>query len=494
MEALTGREEAPVQLGGNRSRVEVEPRTNYFVGRVQRDLGPRSSVGLLATGVLRSLDTPLLRAALTERAFVVGGDGHVFLDKRRDWVVTGKLAVSHVAGTPDVLARLQRAAQRYYQRPDAPHVSLDSTRTTLGGYTGRVNLNRNSGTWQINAALFGTSPGFESNDLGFMTQADRAGGHAALLWRKTATDRFTRFRQAAAAAFWTQNFNREAQSSGWVGFGTATFLNYWNVNGTAVLVRRSLDDRLTRGGPSTDAPEGGNVNVSLNTDSRKWLSLGVNSSYSWSDSGSWNHNNAFTVSLKPLSSLTVSTGPSWSRSLGVAQYVRTVVDPTAPTFGNRYVFGTIDQTQLTMTTRVNLIVSPHMSIQLFAQPLLAVGDYVGFKELARARTFDFLEYGSTGTSLSYDAVARRYLADPDAVGPAPSFTFQNPDFNFKSLRVNAVFRWELRPGSNFYAVWTRQQQDLAHPGDFRLARDAGALLSARGDDVFLVKMAYWFSR
>jgi hypothetical protein len=84
--------------------------------------------------------------------------------------------------------------------------------------------------------------------------------------------------------------------------------------------------------------------------------------------------------------------------------------------------------------------------------------------------------------------------DPDGAGVAPSFTFGNPDFNFKSLRLNAVFRWEPRPGSAFYAVWTRQQQDSTNPGGFALGRDTSAMFSAPGDDIFLVKLAYWIGR
>ena len=96
--------------------------------------------------------------------------------------------------------------------------------------------------------------------------------------------------------------------------------------------------------------------------------------------------------------------------------------------------------------------------------------------------------------MTYDETSRIYTADPDASGPAPPFRFGDPDFNFKSLRLNAVFRWELKPGSAFYAVWTRQQQDSANPGTFALSRDARALFSAPGDDIFLVKIAYWIGR
>jgi hypothetical protein len=147
-----------------------------------------------------------------------------------------------------------------------------------------------------------------------------------------------------------------------------------------------------------------------------------------------------------------------------------------------------------MTTRVNMILTPRLSIQVFAQPLLSVGDYDNLKELARPRSFDFLSYGTGIGDLFYDPIARSYDVDPDGPGAAPRFTFDDPDFNFKSLRMNAVFRWELKPGSTFYAVWTRQQQDFASPGTFAIGRDTSALFSAPGDDIFLVKMAYWIGR
>jgi hypothetical protein len=182
-------------------------------------------------------------------------------------------------------------------------------------------------------------------------------------------------------------------------------------------------------------------------------------------------------------------------SVTTAQYVDSVDDATAvDTYGGRYVFGTIAQKQLTLTTRVNMIFTNRHSLQIFMQPLLSAGDYDDFKELAKPRTFDFLHYNSPTSLLTYDAEAREYTADPDRDGPAPSFTFDDPDFNVKSLRLNAVFRWELKPGTAFYAVWTREQQDDSNPGRFSAAHDAMKLFSAPGDDIFLVKLAYWLGR
>jgi hypothetical protein len=233
----------------------------------------------------------------------------------------------------------------------------------------------------------------------------------------------------------------------------------------------------------------------MNTDARRGLSAQLSSSANANESGGWSRQFGATLTMKPASEFVFVIGPQVNRTLTTAQYIQTVTDATATgTYGRRDVFGVLDQTQVSMTIRANAVVTPHVSLQVYAQPLLASGSYGAFRELARPRTYDFLQYGSASSSIAYDSAARRFTVDPDGSGPAGSFGFDNPDFNLKSLRVNSVFRWEFRPGSTFYAVWTRQQLDNGQPGDFSLGRDARALLSARGDDVFLVKFAYWIAR
>jgi hypothetical protein len=496
LEAITERETARTQANGEDGRAAVEPFTNYFVARLQRELGRRAGAGFMATSVSRRLDTPQFRDALGEQASVFGADGYVFLDRSRNWVLTGKVSGSRVAGSTAFVQRLQRAPQRYYQRPDAAHVELDPARTALTGVSHRLVLNRNSGIWFVNAQLWGVSPGFESNDLGFHGTGDRGGAHAVFLWSNPNPNRWVRRRQFWVSKWWTWNYARELQGDGYTAQGGLTFHNYVYVNAQAGWRARVLDDRLTRGGASAAAPGGGFWSVNGGTDSRSPLSLSGNGGYNWSDTGSWSRNINLSLNIKPSSTLTISTGPSWNRNSTAAQYVRTVTDATASaTYGERYVFGLLDQSQLTLTTRVAVILTPKVSMQVFMQPLLAAGDYSDFKELSAPRTFDFLHYDGVANALSLDEVTRRYTVDPDGTpGGASSFTFTDPDFNLKSLRLNAVFRWELRPGSTFYAVWTRQQQDLSNPGRFVPGRDASAMFSAAGDDVVLVKMAYWVGR
>jgi hypothetical protein len=168
------------------------------------------------------------------------------------------------------------------------------------------------------------------------------------------------------------------------------------------------------------------------------------------------------------------------------------------TYGNRYVFADIDQFQVSMTTRVNWTLSPRMSLQVFAQPLISVGDYWDFKEFARPKTFSFSRYGYDIGSISASANAspgekRQYTVDPDGGGPGLPFTFDDPDFNLKSLRINAIFRWEWKLGSTLYFVWTENREDKSNPGQFS-TRDIGRLFTAHANDIFLVRLDYWFTR
>jgi hypothetical protein len=494
LDAVTARERAQVMDGDARTPLgqEVEPLTNYFVGRAHRD-GERAGVGFIGSAVLRDLPATSLNDMLARQAWVGGIDGFVFLDARKDWAVTARAAGSRIAGSAAAMERAQLASQRYYQRPDATHVELDAAATSLSGWTGSVNLNRQGGTVRVNAALWGTSPGFESNDLGFLSRSDRWGGHALVDFRQTSPGRFTRSAWGAVAKWYALNFAGERQGDGAHAFWEAQFLNYWWVGGTFWKRWQALDDRLTRGGPSMLSSAGAGAELWFKTDTRKRLVANVAGSYFHSAFGTNERVLNATVDLKPSSSVQLSLGPRLYLLRSPANWIQNVDDATASaTYAHRYVFGELDQTEASMTVRVNWILTPNVSLQVYAQPLVSVGDYYRFKELARPRTFDFNVYGERGSAIA--AAGGEYTVDPDGAGPASRFTFSDPDFNFKSLRLNAIFRWEWRPGSTLYVAWTQQREDLGEPGDFALSRDTRALFSAPADDVFLLKASYRLGR
>ena len=169
-------------------------------------------------------------------------------------------------------------------------------------------------------------------------------------------------------------------------------------------------------------------------------------------------------------------------------------DPTATsTLGTRYVFASLDQNIAALVTRIDWTFSPALSLQIFAQPLLASGNFYDFKQLARTRAFAFDIFGRDVGTISRDP-SGVYTVDPDGSGAAPAFTFSDPNFNQQSLRGNAVLRWEYRPGSALFFVWQQQRFQSTGIADFQFGPDFQELFNTRPENVFVVKGTWWIGR
>ena len=185
------------------------------------------------------------------------------------------------------------------------------------------------------------------------------------------------------------------------------------------------------------------------------------------------------VALKPAANMFVSLTPSYIADEDAAQYVEAVTDPTATAFcGNRYVFAFIKTRTLSLDTRVNWTFTPNLTLQLFAQPFFASGAYSSFREFAAPRIVRKLDVRQGHRhDLAHGRhrdEGRRTRSIRTAAGPAPPFTFGDPDFTYRSLRGNAVLRWEYRPGSTVFFVWTQQRTGSDTNGDFDFSKERTA--------------------
>ena len=159
----------------------------------------------------------------------------------------------------------------------------------------------------------------------------------------------------------------------------------------------------------------------------------------------------------------------------------------------------IDQKQSSLETRLSWTFSPTTSLEFFAQPLIASGDYFDFKEFDTPRAGAFSVYGRDRGSITETPGANggdpsTITIDPDGNGPAAAMEFSNPDFNFRSLRGNAVFRWEFRPGSVMYVARAHSRATSLSTGNFNFGRDLGGMFENVPDKVFLVKASFWLAR
>jgi hypothetical protein len=493
MEAVTGRETADyVDDLRQGHEAEVAPLANFLVGRLRKDFRDgQSAIGVIGTAVNRDLSDENLALELRSSAYTGGLDFfHEWAD--RAWSLTGQLAGSRIAGEAEVISDAQRSSARYYQRPDAHHVELDPAATSLTGYTGSLELRRQAGLhWRGGAEFSFTSPGFEVNDLGYQRNADRRDAEVSLEYQENRPGDVLRRWEVSAEPRVSWNFNGDRLDTQLSIRSNFTFLNYWSSRLSYERQFESMDDRLTRGGPLAKKPSSHQISLNQTTDFSKPVSGMANVTRTWDEAGGSRTSYFASVGIKTSSTWELSLGPRLSINESVAQYVGDEEDPEAThTFGARYLFADLKQTTLSMDTRLNVTFSPNLSLELYAQPFIATGDYGTLKELAAPGTFNFNRFGIDIGEVTYDEDGDATI-DPDGAGPAESFTVSNRDFNRVSLRGTGVVRWEWRPGSTLFFVWQQNRSKSNGYGDFDLARDVDELFAGDAHNVFMVKATYW---
>ena len=488
--ALTSREYARVDFQGERGRELVEPFSYYGGLRARKDFHQgRQGLGLIATATLRELDGPDLAGLLNHRAFVIGADGWSFLDKSKTWVWTGWLGASRAEGTAADILRLQESSTHYYQRPDADHLDYDPAATSMSGWSGRMTLNKERGNFITNFSLAAISPGFDVNDLGYMNRGDIINTHLVLGYRWLKPGRTFRNASLLLAKALGLNFGGTRIQDGYYLFANAQLLNYWSLETMVAFSPDTMSDDLTWGGPLMLHPSVFSTYLEVGSDDRKPVVLFAYGEWNKSGGGSYNWSTEIDLQWKPAPALSFSIGPAYLYRYSHAQWLATIDDTLmTATFGKRYVFSDIQFHELSTSLRLNWTFTPKLSLQAYIQPYLATGAHSAYKEFAQPRTFDFNHYGQNGSLIFRQADG--YLIDPDGGGPAAAFFVADPDFNFKSLRGTIVLRWEYRPGSALYLVWTQNRSAESAAGVFDFNRDLGDLFRAPGDNIFLLKFTY----
>ena len=495
LNAVTPEERARVVTSSDvRTLTPVEPPTNYMATRVKRNFrSGGTAVGAILTSALRNLSDPVFKDVLRSSATVGGIDFEHDMQSRK-YILSGFFAASSVTGSQKAIAATQLNSTHYYQRPDASYLHFDPARTRLTGHVGELALAK-SGAVYGSIGYKEMTPGLELNDVGLVGAAD---------FRAFVTD------------LGFQNFiaGKRFRSFG----GNASSEHAWNFGGNSIrqAVSASVSgvfnnlasagfgggyswpyfvDHFTRGGPLALQPSRWSVSANAGSDTRKIVSIRGAADYfrrGQSGGGGWDMN--ATADYRPASNVHFIFGPSLSRDNAPAQYVRTVTDPAATaTHGKRYVFANIHQTTLAMDTRVEWTFTPALSFQLYAQPFVSAGQYYAFKEFLTPRRFDFAEYGVDRGTITR-STAGSYAVDPDGAGPSPSFDFQDPTFNIRNLRGNAVLRWEYRPGSALFVVWQQRRSDAEAFEDFSVGRDVGGIFRTVPTNILLVKATYWIGR
>jgi hypothetical protein len=515
LDAVTDREQARyiptatpgIQATASPLRTEVEPRTNYFMGRLRKDFnGGNTRIGGITTLTNRSLTTPLETAQLRRSAQLAGADiAHYW--SGRTYAFISQLAVSNVVGDTGAIRRTQQSSAHYFQRPGRDVSSdglfstrYDPSRTALQGYGWYARLAKESGNWMWETAQNWRSPGFEVNDISFLSRADYRWMNANIVRQWTKPTSWYRNLWTSLGGQQQFNYDGDRTDEQQQIYGQITLPNYYNVSGFVLRHPHVYDDRLTRGGPTVIRSGYYYYSANVNSDDRKWAFGGVNLGYARAiENEGRTYELSPSLTLKPSTRVLLRMSPSYSLDKTVQQYVTNVTDATNTAFaGRRYVFGTLDQRTFAFETRVNATFTPTLTLELFAQPFLSSGKYDDFKEFVAPRKIDTKVYGRDIGTISANAGAAGdvvgYRIDPDGNGATPAFDIDNPNFNVRSLRGTALVRWEYRPGATLFFVWTQSRDGFANYGDFDFARERTALFREPATNIFQVKVNYWIGR
>jgi hypothetical protein len=487
--AVTDRETATTwSVADGFERHVVSPRTMYGVTRLQQEIGASSStIGLSLTATSRDLDAGDDVSTILPRSSYAGGVDWNLRLGGGVYEIAGHAGGSSVKGDEPAILRLQRSSARYYQRPDAGHVEIDPTRTSLSGYTSSMNIEKVEGKhwlWRVYGST--RSPGFEINDLGVATRVDQTFGLANLRYRETEPRGVVRDYEIGLSSENAWNTDGTRTFAALRNDSSLTWRNFWSTSFTTWVDFRSQSDTATRGGPLMGTAQAWVVNLSTSNSPAsptRW-SLGVFRGESELGEDTWELWGR--ISFRPSPRWQFSVDPSWLHTTAPRQYVTTIPGGRQETYGNRYVFSFIDRSELALRLRLNYALTPDLSVELYAEPFAATGEYYRHGELLEPGRSALLFYGEDGTTATRDEHGSLHVTTPGG-----SFTLGNRDYDVRSFRSNAVVRWEWRPGSTMFLVWQQNREGMS--SNVRSVRP-GSLADPfdfAPDDVLMLKISYW---
>lgn len=496
LNALTSPETAHLKSDISRNYNEmVEPMTNYFVSRIQRDFNEgRTVVGGILTATHRQLDGQPQLNWLRRDAYTGGIDlSHRFWNNR--YFVEMALAGTNVLGSVEAIQSTQTSSIHYFQRtgPGSGYLRMDSSATSLKGIAQKIMVGKSGGgNWRYALGLIGYSPGFEANDLGYHRAVDNQFEFLWIGYRQNEASKYyasygINFNQSISYTNGGENLGSNYNSNGWY-----TFSNYWRINAGLNWSTTRYAVNLLRGGPRVFVDPAMNGWWTLQSDYRKDLMGGMNGYSGLNFDGSnWRGISVFTT-YRPLNNLTLDLSGDIDHSIdNTTWYDAQYDDQTGIT---EYVVARLNLRSLSTTLRIDLTLTPELTVQYYGSPFITSGNYTQHRIVvdAESHEFDSRYHQFVGSEIVWDESAGVYRIDHDSDG-VTNFSLNKNDFNYKQFNSNLVLRWEYRPGSTLFLVWSQGRTDFIEDGVFAVKDDMNTLFSKASDNIFLIKASYLFS-
>ena len=490
VEAVTAKMSAEIDTVGGRTSETVEPLTNYFVGRMQKDVNNGNTlIGGIFTATSRKLDASV--SDFMHKAAYSGGADFTQYFKDKNWMFNFNAAFSLVEGSQKAIENTQRSSTHYFQRPDNNYSALDTNQTSLSGSGGRIQILKLNGHWNLMSATIWKTPGFETNDIGYLREADQVLSVFWAQYNQYDPKWIYRKYNINSDVYSAWNFGGDNISKGYEWNANMDLKNFWSIWSGGALRGSSLDKSRLRGGPMMKNPGNINGRIGITTDNRKKLILNasVNETIGLDESAENFYINAG-IAYKPTNYLVLSFNPGFSKSYNELQYV------TYRNFNNtdRYIFASIDRKTFNASFRVNLNLSPNLTFQYWGQPFFATGRFYNHKFITNPMADRYTDRFQTYSQSQISLDGSKYNIDENLSGTT-DYGFDKSDFNVQQFLSNLVVRWEYSPGSSVYLVWSQTRSSYNNSGNLNLSDDLGNLFNTEDNkphNVFLIKFSYRF--
>ncbi len=490
IESLTARERVEISSDEGVRNETVEPLTHYFIARVQKDIHAGNTlIGGMVTSTHRSLKDPYL-IGLNREAYTGGLDFRHFM-KNKTFYLDGKMVFSYIQGDPLAMKNLQSASAHYFQRPDADYLSVDTACHHVQGFGGSLKAGKGSnGKWRYSAGVSWRSPELDLNDVGYIQAADLIEEEVSLGYVENEPKSIFRTYQAFLSQSNSWNFGGDFLESRWALSIQTTFANKWHLAGSTMFQGGSLDMRLLRGGPAIHMLGFLHNRYSLSTDPSRKLSFRTGFHFHVFQDKISRSNQLFSgITYRLTNALRFSTDVDYAMVCDNYQYIDLI------TVGqdDRYLLGKINRETLGVTIRADLAVTPQFTIQYYGNPYISVGEYHDIKKVVNPEGLYPVEiyHIYQPGEIQFDEDKNQYQIT-ESFPEGSSFTLENPDFNFHQFRSNLVARWEYKPGSTFFFVWTHGRTGYDNISGLSVSESMNNLLDLYPENIFLIKFNYWF--
>jgi len=489
LESITANEYARVHTGSHTKKELVEPLTNYFVARVQQDFNNKNTfIGGIITSTKRKIEGSvdfLHTSALSAGLDVL----HQW--KERSWYAGLNLVMSQVKGSEQAILRTQRSIAHLFQRVDASHVFIDSSRTSLAGTGGDVKFGKaGRGHVKFEVGLTWRSPELELNDVGFLREADDIQNYAGITY--SSLKPFGVFRKASVGyRHWlVWDFEGNSNYFDWDVEANGTFNNNWNATFGLYSQPHIYSKSLLQGGPRLFLPDQYGAWWAIGTDPRKKVFFDLNG---WTKTGNADSYFLFETGIQAtyqaLKQFSLSFTPRLTTIKHRIQYNSQLIYKGE----HRYIMSRLDQETLSMTVRLNYTINPNLSIQYYGQAFITRGKYDDFNyvihPLAKSQSKQLAFFKAS--QISRDASLNQYVIDEDENG-VNDYSFNNPDFSFAQFRSNLVLRYEYKPGSELFLVWAQGITDFASPQGRLSESFRNQIFGKKAGNTFLLKATFRF--